>query len=117
MIRHRDSREGTMVSLLDAIYKKLAREGAQSFSLGEVPFYGFTRGWQSRLISRVGKSLNQAYNHSNLYAFKQKFKPIWLPISLVSNEPINLMLLTDMFYASNVLRIVIAETFHWGKLS
>lgn len=111
MLRHRDTPVGVMAATLNCIHTTLAAEGHTTLSLGEVPFHGYTAGWSSRVMARVGRSIRFAYNADTLYQFKNKFRPEWRPLCVVATEPVNLLMLTDMFFASRVHRVVASKLF------
>jgi hypothetical protein len=115
LLRHQLAPVGVMEALIHQVCAQLAAEGALTFSLGEVPFVGYpAHGW-ARVYQWVGLRLRKAYDSQALAAFKQKFQPEWRPLVVVSNKPIGLFTLLDLFLVSGAWRLALRQLFRRNR--
>lgn len=83
MRRRAEVEQGTMDFLFTSIFQQFKERGYDTFNLGLVALSGVgEKPYSPRLekaLHYLYNHLNQFYNFQGLYAFKEKFKPHWVP--------------------------------------
>lgn len=84
MMRHLpDAPHGTMDFLLVRLMQWGSEQGYRRFNLGMAPLSGLSGGRLAPLWSRIGHAVfghaERLYGFSGLRAFKEKFRPDWIP--------------------------------------
>jgi len=116
LLRKNSAVSGTMEALIEQVYNYLKQNGYLYFSLGEVPFEIQElkeTPIKSRYLSRIGRSLQFAYNSATLYKFKNKFSPVWQPVYLCGYPKISLFSLIEMGIRTNYLRLILSQFSEW----
>lgn len=108
LLRRKDAPKGVMELLIYTIFNKLKEEGAQSWSLGDVPYIIYNSRIFSKefLINFTGRKLRFAYNYLGLYNFKNKFNPEWYDSYICSNSNFVLITLLKISRISNLTNLI-----------
>jgi hypothetical protein len=108
LLRRKDAPKGVMELLIYTIFNKLKSEGAKTWSLGDVPYVVYNRGFFSRefIINFAGRKLRFAYNYLGLYNFKNKFNPRWHDSFICTNSRYPFLSLIKIAYASNLIKLI-----------
>ncbi len=91
MLRHRHAPGDIMESLVAGIFEILKGEGVREWSLGEVPFMMLMQSPEEpltaleQLMVSLVSTCKHAYDFEGLYRFKNKFAPIWRPVTLCTS--------------------------------
>lgn len=120
LLRHEEAPVGIMEAIITTMAQKLAQEGVQQLSLGNVaplspaesdtlfsrfrhPEEVWTR---SQLAFRLGRALNFAYNAEGLWRFKNKFSPRWEPLYLCASPSLSWATIAGLAQATGYLNMV-----------
>lgn len=114
LLRSREAPVGTMEALILHSIRRAEESGMQSISLGEVPFLHFQeKQVRSQTVGHVMPRrygpyylMRPAFNSMGLFRFKEKFRPVWTPLYLLSNRRIGLLSLMDLFFQSHCHRLL-----------
>ncbi len=111
LLRFAGAPVGVMESLIYNVFIRLKEENYRFWSLGEVPFVGInSRGgnMKEKLIKSGTPLFTYAYNYKTLYAFKNKFAPLWEKIYICGYPKITYRTLWDIFIKSNFLHLILS---------
>ncbi len=113
ILRRKNSLRGTMETLVFKICEILKREGAISWSLGEVPYVVYDSKPFSKefLINYTGRRLKFAYNFFGLYNFKNKFSPRWKDVYICCKPKLTILTLLKVSWRSNMLKLILKKPF------
>lgn len=108
LLRREYAPVGIMESLIFHTFKKLENSKFKYWSLGEVPFISECNPDKiySKLVIKVGRALNFAYNFNGLYKFKNKFNPIWIDSNLCAYPRIKISHLAGLFIKTHYSQLV-----------
>ncbi|MCB1137914.1 MAG: DUF2156 domain-containing protein [Leptospiraceae bacterium] len=108
LMRSRDAPVGTMEALILESVRMACAEGFSVLSLGEVPFLHFRDSLHSGSPARYASYyfMRPAFSSMGLFRFKQKFKPAWTPLYLLSEKRVHPVVLFDLFWKSGCHRLL-----------
>ncbi len=113
ILRRKYSPRGAMEALVFSIFEQLRKEGAQSWSLGEVPYVVYHSKFFSKefFINYTGRMTKFAYNYIGLYNFKNKFSPRWNEVYICCKPELTLSTLLKISWRSNMLKLILKKPF------
>ncbi len=123
---------GTMEALILESVSLARNQGIQVLSLGEVPFLRLSRHFKFPVYDTTSSAANgypilngdslsyfekprkfasyylmrPAFSSMGLFRFKNKFRPSWTPLYLMSNRRIGVLALADLFLGSGCHRLL-----------
>lgn len=118
LLRRENAPNGIMEALIAKVFYDAEINNYSYLSLGEVPFVKsvYDNGnFYSKVIYRIGKSLNFAYNYKGLYNFKNKFNPTWEKVYICSSNKVNFRHLFFIFVHSNFHKLVVYKLLYGLK--
>ena len=105
LLRSQNAPVGTMEALILESARMAAARGIRTISLGEVPFLHFgEREAPHRFASYY--LMRPAFSSMGLFRFKNKFRPRWEPLYLLSDRSVRFLTLADLFIASGCHRLL-----------
>lgn len=109
LLRRKDAPKGVMELLIYKIFNILKSEGAESWSLGDVPYIVYDSKFLSKeyWINFTGRRLRYAYNYLGLYNFKNKFNPYWYDSYICTNSSHPLFSLFNIARVSNLMKLIL----------
>lgn len=119
MVRRREAPAGVMEALILELIRKTVRDGYQTLSLGEVPFFfpeGFSPGARAGFIAAGGRRLSRIYNARGLHHFKNKFHPQWQPVYICGKPKVSWLHLVEMAWHSRFVHLAVETYLPFGHL-
>ncbi len=98
---------GVMEATILTLYERLHFENEQHhLTLGEVPFMNTGGGFLSKLTRLAGQAVKPGYHYPGLYRFKDKFKPDWQPLRIVSTKPITPLTMAELMFTTGAHKLM-----------
>ncbi|MBU42756.1 MAG: hypothetical protein CMN76_06025 [Spirochaetaceae bacterium] len=124
MLRSREAPVGAMEALILESVALAGKRGMELVSLGEVPFLRINpktpelpaKKQQTQLKRFASYYLMRpAFSSMGLFRFKNKFRPLWNPLYLMSNRPVGLLALGDLFIESGCHKLLAYCLTHFNR--
>lgn len=117
MLRSANAPGDVMECLIAGTAEQLRAEGAERLSLGEVPFMIHQGDPQplallERILLTAAPLCRHAYDYKGLYAFKNKFRPLWRTMRLCAGPGVALKpsLLFELAYSTGFVELLAEAT-------
>ncbi|KZK75075.1 MAG: hypothetical protein A3K90_04480 [Pelodictyon luteolum] len=117
MLRSAKAPGDVMECLIAGTAEQLRAEGAERLSLGEVPFMLREPDHQplillERILFAAAPLCRHAYDYMGLYAFKNKFRPLWRTMRLCGGPGVELKppLLFELAYSAGFVELLAQST-------